>query len=388
MDPFRGATAIAGIGQTPYWKRGTAGEPEMKLCLRAIVAACEDAGVSPADVDGFVSYGSDRNEGQKLMQALGTKELRFNVLNWAHGGGIPGAVAVAAGAVISGQAEIVAVYRAMAERSGRRLRVAVNMDDRSPHYIVNGLDSPAQTCALRTQRMIETDGVPRSAMMAMAIAAYHHAQNNPNAQGRGTLLDQEMYESSRWISEPLRLFDCSRENDAGVAVLVMSAERARSQQQTPAYVLSCPMGAAQGWGPLLENHAAYTSAGFRTIAKRLWAQSGYGPDDVDVVQVYENFTGPGVGALLDHGFCTMENIGDVLRFENLIAPSGSLPVNTSGGNLAEGFIHGMGLVTESVRQIRGTSTNQVPGAALSLMTGGPQDHTVSSMLLGSEETLR
>ena len=101
MDPFRGASAIAGIGQTPYWKRGTAPEPEMKLCLRAIVAACENAGIAPSEVDGFVSYGSDKNEGQKLMQALGTKELRYNILNWTHGGGIPGAVAVASGAVIS-----------------------------------------------------------------------------------------------------------------------------------------------------------------------------------------------------------------------------------------------------------------------------------------------
>jgi acetyl-CoA acetyltransferase len=123
------------------------------------------------------------------------------------------------------------------------------------------------------------------------------------------------------------------------------------------------------------------------VARRLWAESGYGPSDVDVVQVYENMTGMGVAALIDHGFCTPETAGEVLTLENLIAPGGGLPVNTSGGNLAEGFIHGMSLVAEAVRQIRGTSTNQVPGASLSLMTGGPGDPLVSSALFATQERL-
>jgi acetyl-CoA acetyltransferase len=119
----------------------------------------------------------------------------------------------------------------------------------------------------------------------------------------------------------------------------------------------------------------------------MWAESRYGPQDVDVLQVYQNMTGMGVGALIDHGFCTFENAGEVLTFENLIAPSGGLPMNTSGGDLAEGFIHGMGLVAEAVRQLRGESTNQVPGAKLSLMTGGPGDTMSSTALLGTADTL-
>jgi len=87
MAGYRGATAIVGSGQTPFYKRGTSPDAEVKLCLRAIVAACEDAGIDPADVDGFVSYGSDHNDGQRLMLGLGTKELRFGGLNWTHGGG-------------------------------------------------------------------------------------------------------------------------------------------------------------------------------------------------------------------------------------------------------------------------------------------------------------
>src|SRR5688500_10962335 len=110
-SPLRGAAAVVGIGQTPLYKRGTSPDPEMKLALRAIVDACNDAGISPRDVDGFVSYGSEKNEGQKLMPALGTRELRFGALIWGHGGGIPGALGLAAAAIVTGQAEVVAVFR-------------------------------------------------------------------------------------------------------------------------------------------------------------------------------------------------------------------------------------------------------------------------------------
>lgn len=384
---FRGATAVAGIGQTPYYKRGTAGEPAIKLCLQAIVDACEDAGIATRDIDGFVSFGSERNDGQRLMPALGTRELRFGGLVWTHGGGIPGALGLAASAIISGQAEIVVVYRALSEFGAQRLRVDVAQDDTAAQYLVNGLDAPAQMCAMRTQRMIEAEGVPSSTLRAMALASYHHAQRNPGAMGNGTELDEQMYEGSRWISEPYRLFDCSRESDAGVAVVVTSAERAADLARRPAYVLSAPVGAAQGWGPLEENHDPYWSAGLQGVAKRLWAESGYGPGDVDVTQVYENMTGMGVAALIDHGFCSLDSAGDVITFDNLIAPDGKLPINTSGGNLAEGFVHGMGLVTEAVRQIRGTSCNQVPDVNLSLMTGGPSDTAVSTALLGSAQAL-
>jgi len=123
------------------------------------------------------------------------------------------------------------------------------------------------------------------------------------------------------------------------------------------------------------------------LARRMWAESGYGPKDVDVAQIYENFTGMAVQSIIDHGFCAAAEAGDFIRFENLIAPSGTLPINTSGGNLADGFIHGMGMMVEVVRQIRGTSTNQVPGAKLSMMAGGPGDSMTSTGLFGSAETL-
>jgi acetyl-CoA acetyltransferase len=387
MTKLRGATAIVGIGQTPYYKRGTSVDPELKLCLRAIVEACSDAGIDPRDIDGFVSYASERNDAQKLMPALGTREVRFAALTWIHGGGIPGALSIAASAIVAGQAEVIVVYRALAEGQTQRLRVNVAQNDTAAQYLVNGIESPAQILAMRTQRLLEADGVPHSTMKAMAQAAYYHARNNPRALGRNTVLDDETYLNSRWISEPYRLFDCSRENDGACAVIVTSAERARDLAKTPAYILSAPMGALAGSGALEENISPYSTAGQAGVARRMWAESGYGPQDVDVLQVYQNMTGMGVGALIDHGFCTFENAGEILRFQNLIAPSGGLPMNTSGGDLAEGFIHGMGLVAEAVRQLRGESTNQVPGAKLSLMTGGPGDTMSSTALLGTADTL-
>lgn len=384
---LRGSAAIVGIGQTPYYKRGTSPDPELKLCLRAIAEAAEDAGIGTRDIDGFVSYGSEKNDPQKMVSALGSREVNFHALMWAHGGGIPGALGLAAMAVASGQADAVVVYRAMAEGQGRRLRVEVAQDDTAAQYLVNGLDAPAQICAMRSMRLLEAEGVPRSTLAAMVAASYHHARNNPRAIGRAAGLDEATYESSRWISEPYRLYDCSRENDAAAAVLVVSADRARDLADHPAYILGCVTGVSEGWGSLEENQEPYWSSGFATLSAKLWKQSGYGPTDVDVAQIYENMSGMGVSAIIDHGFCTTDEAGEFITFDNLVAPTGRLPVNTSGGNLAEGFVHGMGLVNEAVRQLRGTSPNQVDGAQLSLMTGGPGDGSVSTALLGGPDTL-
>jgi acetyl-CoA acetyltransferase len=321
------------------------------------------------------------------MPALGTREVTFAAMSWIHGGGIPGALSIAASAIVAGQASVVAVYRSMAETSHQRLRVAVAQNDTAAQYLVNGVESPAQILAFRSQRMIEADGVPASTLRVMAQVAYHHAKNNARALGRHTVLDDAVYMNSRMISEPFRLFDCSRENDGACAVIVVSAERAKHLRRRPAFILAAPMGAYGGSGAREENINPYSMAGQTSVAQRLWEQSGYAPKDVDVAQIYQNMTGLGVGALIDHGFCTAANAGEFITFDNLIAPSGTLPVNTSGGDLAEGFIHGMGLVAEAVRQLRGDSCNQVPDAHLSLMTGGPGDTMTSTALLGTGETL-
>ena len=386
-SPLRGATAVVGVGTSSVYRRGGSPEGELTLTVRAVMAACADAGIHPRDIDGFTSYGGDRNAGQRLMGSLGTRDLRWSSSVWdGGGGGLAGAIGNAAAAIVAGQAEVVAVVRGVAERSGGRLRDDVSRGHFDLQYQVNGVQAPAQICALRTQRLLH-EGVPESALYAVAAASYHHASRNPRAFGRDTDLDHETYLASRWVSEPLRLFDCSRENDGAAAIIVVSAQQAAELTHRPAYVLASQQGADAGFGELGESVEPYWSAGFASVARRLWNESGYGPNDVDVAEVYTNFTGPAVAALIDHGFCTLETAGNFCTTENLTAPHGRLPINTSGGDLAEGFLHGALSMVEAVRQIRGDSYNQVPGASLALLTGGPAGPLVSSVLFGSESTL-
>src|SRR3954463_5950420 len=115
--------------------------------------------------------------------------------------------------------------------------------------------------------------------------------------------------------------------------------------------------------------------------------AGLGPSDVGTVQAYENFTGGVLMALAEHGFFAPEDANDFLRLENLIAPSGRLPLNTSGGNLAECYMHGFELVLEAVRQVRGTSSSQVARNDVALVVGGPMVSPVSDLLLGSKDVL-
>ena len=388
MIGFRGATAVVGIGTTEYYKRGTSPLSSAQLVLQAILRACEDAGADPRKVDGFVSYGDDANAGLGVAAALGVHEVRWSTQIWGGGGGgIAAAVNAAAAAVYSGQAECVAVYRALNEADdGRR---AFSKGHLGSLYTAHGILTPPQVCALRTQRLLEVDGVPASTMEAIALAGYRHAQNNPDAVAYGKPIDHEVYQGCRPISEPLRLYDCSRENDGAAAVLVVSSDRVGDYKTTPAVILAGVQGAAAGWTESVENEQNYTSAGFHpALVQRLWNGAGVGPDDVDVTQVYENFTGPAVAAMIDHGLCPPgPAAGEILTVDNLTLPGGKLPINTSGGNIAEGFVHGIGLVLEAVRQIRGDSANPVPRADVSLLIGGPMAPLVSSTIFGSPATI-
>jgi acetyl-CoA acetyltransferase len=379
-----GAVAVAGVGLRQY-KRGQAPWPERGVLVRAICDACEDAGLPPAEIDGFVSYGDDRNEPVRLMPDLGTRELCWSSAVWGGGGGgIAAAFGQAAAAILSGQATAVIVFRALVQGDSGRLSGAVMQHHLNDHLLGAGLVAPAQLCALRARRMFEHHGVPLSAVEELVRVSYFHGSRNPQATAHGHELDLQAYRSARWIAEPFRLYDCSRENDGAGALLLVSAERARDLRRRPVYLLGVAHGTARGWGDLLENDEDYASAGFRPVADRLWRQSGLKPQDIDVAQLYENFSAQGVASLIDHGFCSHEEVAEFVRFDNLVAPAGRLPLNTAGGNLAEGFVHGIGLAVEAVRQLRGESSNPVPGARTCLLAGGPGAPTVSSAIFGTE----
>lgn len=381
-----GTTAVAGVGIRQY-KRGKSPLPERSLLVEAILAACEEAGFDPADIDGFVSYGDDKNEPVRLMPELGTKDLRLSTTVWGGGGGgIAATFGLAAGAILTGQAKAVVVFRALVEGNSGRMSKAVMAHHLNDHMIASGAVSPAQYCAMRAMRLFEYHGVPRTLVHELVRASYHHGTRNPEAVAYGQTFDVDAIDSSRWIAEPFHLLDCSRENDGAVAVLLVAADQARDLAKPPIYLLGVAGGAEAGWGDLLENDQAelYPTAGFRPIARQLYADTGLGPADIDVVQLYENFDAQGIMSLIDHGFCTYESAVDVIRFENLIAEGGKLPINTAGGNLAQGFIHGSGLLIETVRQLRGESPNPVAGARTCLLAGGPGAPIVSSAIFANE----
>lgn len=388
---LRGKVAVVGIGETTYYKHSQSPDPEFVLALKAILAACEDAGINPRDVDSFASYANDRNDPSRLAAALGTTELRLSNMQWGGGGG-GGAAAVgnAAAAIISGQADTVVVYRALAQGQFQRYgRAAAGGTVSGDNALMNpyGIFVPAQKYALKIMRYMHEHGIRQEALRALAMASYHHAQANPRAVMHGRPLTEEAYEASRWIAEPYHLFDCCQENDGAAALVLVAAERAGDFRNEPAYVLAVAQGSDHRNAARSFNAPDFASASFGPVAPHLWEMAGLGPRDVDVLQSYENFTGGVLMSLTEHGFVEPEACNDFLTLENLLAPSGKLPLNTSGGNLAECYMHGLELQIEAVRQLRGTSTSQVPGAHVAGVIAGPMVTPVSTMVLGSRETL-
>lgn len=377
--------AVVGIGETTYYRRGESPFSEFQLTCDAILNAAADAGIDPHEIDGVASFSDDRNQGTRIASALGMRSMGFVNMFWGGaGGGVCGAVGNAAAALISGYAKYVVVYRGLAQgqfwrfgQSGHGGRLTGPDAYVAPY----GVMTPAHHIALRTRRFMHEHGLSQDPLAAIALSSYAHAQLNPRAVMYGHPLTREAYDQSRWIVEPFHLFDCCQENDGAAAVILTTSERARDLRQKPAYV----MGAAQGTDPrfslVAQNAERYGSANFNNVARRLYAQAGIGPKDVDVAEVYENFTGGTLMAMAEHGFFQPEEADEFCTEQNLSWNGGRLPLNTSGGNLAECYMHGLELVLEAVRQVRGTSTAQVPGAEIALVTGGPVTAPVSSIIL-------
>ncbi|MBV6304131.1 acetyl-CoA acetyltransferase [Candidimonas humi] len=388
---LRGRVAVVGIGETAYYKHGQSPDPEFKLALQAILAACADAGISAKQIDGFSSYGDDRSDAVRLATALGLARLRASIMQWGGGGGgCCAAVANGAAAIVTGQADCVVVFRSLAQ--GQHGRYGQNSDsgaisgERS-YLVPYGVISPPQRFAMRVMRYMYEHGIRQDALRAIALASYHHAQSNPRAVMYGKPLSEQRYDESRWIVEPFHLFDCCMENDGAAALILMDAERAEDLKQKPVYLLGAASGASARFGAYAHNSPVYASADFTTIAEDLYRMAKLTPSDVGSVQSYENFTGGVVMALAEHGFFPPDRANEFLTLENLRASTGCLPLNTSGGNLAECYMHGFELILEAVRQVRGTSLNQAARNDVALVIGGPMVAPASDLLLGSKAVL-
>ena len=383
-----GVAAIAGIGATEFSK--DSGRSELRLAAEAVQAALADAGLQPSEVDGLVTFTMDSNAEVAVARELGIGELRFFSQIGYGGGAACATVHQAAMAIAAGVAEVVVCYRALNERSGRRFGQvsvgAVQMPtssgiDNGWHYPM-GLGTPAATVAMMARRYLHTYGATSADLGAVTVADRRHAAANPAAwfyQRPITLAD---HQASRWIVEPLRLLDCCQESDGAVAVVVTSLQRARDLRQPPAVVKA----AAQGSGPdqftmtsfYRDDMTGLPETG--VVARQLWQQSGIGPADVRTAVLYDHFTPYVLMQLEELGFCPR---GEARHFISggAIEIGGRLPVNTHGGQLGEAYIHGMNGIAEGVRQVRGTSVNQVPGDAPVLVTAGTGVPT-SALILG------
>ena len=380
---------IVGIGQTRYtrWKEPLPAS-ELQLACEALTAAAADAGVPVRDVDGLASFGGDANEPPLIQAALGLHKLRLSACVWSGGGGGScGAVDLAAMAVSSGRARYVAVFRSLAQgQTGR-------FGQYDPHWrhasFIHpfGLLAPPQLLALAVRRHMHEYGTTNEQLGAFAIACRRHAQRNPAAVMRGRPLDLQTYLASRMIADPLRLHDCCLETNGACALLVTTWERARDLAKTSVPILASVHGSAEGWSSgALGSHnqplRSYTTTGASELAQDLYAKAGVRPADIDVAQIYDNFTGLALMAMEDYGLCARGESGPFAASGAIDWPDGALPVNTHGGNLSEAYIHGLNHVVEGVRQMRGVSTSQVRDASLCLVTGGPGPAPTSALILG------
>jgi acetyl-CoA acetyltransferase len=390
---FAGATCIAGVGETRITSRGGQGDrTEFDLLCEAIQRAADDAGIPLDEIDGFVSFGAERHEPAVVQATLGIPVLRFSNLVWgAGGGGCPGSVMNAALAVHAGICRNVVVYRSLCQGQYHRYGQYRQRADGDTWMSPYGLMSPAQFFAMSFRRHMHLYGTRAEHLSHVAVPFREHAQRNPRAVQYGKPLTIEQHRTARMITDPFRLFDCCLETDGAGAVIVTSRSRARDTRHGGVPILAAAQASNKGWGlgPTGSHNmpeADYATINSRELAKALFGMSGLKPSDIDVAQIYDAFSGIVILALEDFGFVGRGEGGPFVAEGNLRWGTGALPTNTSGGLLSEGYLHGLNLIIEGVRQMRGESTTQVDDAQTCFVNGGGAAAHKSAVILGRKET--
>ena len=383
-----GKAAIVGIGATEFSK--DSGRSEMSLASEAVAAAIADAGLTPADIDGMVTYSTDNNPDIEIARHVGIGSLRhFSRVHYG-GGAACGTIVMAAMAVATGVADAVVCYRAFNERSGRRFGAGVQdlpmaaTAERAQFSWTTpfGLLTPASWVAMVARRYMHLYGATSEDFGRVAVAGRKHAANNPKAWFHEQPITLEEHQASRWIVDPLHLLDCCQESDGGQALVVTSVERARDLPNKPAVVVA----GAQGAG-----HEQWTMTSFyrddiarlpemKVVADELWTSSGLRPSDIQTAILYDHFTPYVLMQLEEFGFCERGEARNYIA-DGALEIGGRLPTNTHGGQLGEAYIHGMNGIAEAVRQVRGTSVNQVDKVEHVLVTAGTGVPT-SGLILG------
>lgn len=368
-------TAIAGIGLTEFSKKS--GVSELSLAAQATLRACDDAGIAPSEIDGFVSYTLDSTDEIELARAVGAGDLKlFTKVNYG-GGAAVGTILHAVMAVATGVANNVICYRAMNGRSGQRMGQGVSGQIISSDlvhwswYMPYGMLTPGSWVAIVANKYMQRYGVTCEDLGRVAISQRNYAQNNPRAAGYGKPLTMEDYLASKVIADPLRLYDFCQETDGGCAILITSAERARDLKQKPAIIRGVAQASTQGQEQMTSYYRDELDSlpEMELAARLVYEQSGLGPDDINAACLYDAFTAEVIMQLESFGFCGRGEGKELVR-DGALDIDGRLPNNTHGGLLSESYIHGMNNIAEGARLIRGTSTSQPAGVEHVLVSSG------------------
>ena len=392
VNKFEDSAIIAGIGRSAVGRR--LGRSELSLTVEAARAAIADAGLSTADIDGLVAWpgeypappGFTGPSPWRLKDAL-----RLN-LNWhlaaQEGPGQLAAVMSAVMAVHSGLCRHVLVYRSCAESTGQSggRRMSVNpIDDGGITGYLQwlrpfGAVSAAHWVALNYQRYLHNTGGKREQVAWLAINQRRNAALNPAAIYTEQLTVDE-YMASRMITTPLCLYDCDVPADGAVAVVVSAAETARD---APHPVRIEAIGSAIGRPSWWDQWRSPTDMAAKDAAAHLWTRTDLTTTDVDVAALYDGFSFLTMVWLEVLGFCGMGEAADFVDGGTRIALDGALPLNTGGGQLSAGRLHGYGHLFEACTQLRGQAEGQrqVTGAEVAVVAAGGGPHGGCLLLTG------
>ena len=366
----RGQVAVVGIGCTEFSRDSGVGV--FTLATRAVTAAVADAGLQLDDVDGLCTFGvNDSIAPNILAQALGIQSLSFYVDQFYGGSVSLSMIGQATLALSAGVADCVVCYRALNGRSGVRVNGSSGGAGRLPWDMQfkysAGCVAPSQEIALAARAHMLKYGTTSDDLGRIAVLSRTHALENERAMMRKPMTLDD-YLASRWIVEPFRMFDCCLETDGAVAVVLVRADRAKDLPHRPVLV----QGAAWGGGVTVVNngHSDLTESPARPIAERLYRAAGLGPSDIELAELYDCFTYNVLSQIEGYGFAEPGTVPGMLADGAFDRATGSLPLNTHGGLLSEGYIHGLNHVYEATQQIRGEAgPRQVERHDVALVTG-------------------
>jgi len=367
---FKDSTAIVGVGQTRFGKGLP--ESELELACQAIGAALADAGIDPAEVDALGSYTMEDTPEFEVARNLALGDIHFlSRVNYGGGAG-PGAVGQVALAIAAGIAKVGIVWRSR-KRADPSSRVWANtptvIRDHWKWSRPSGLLRPVDEVALLARRYFHDHGDARDALAGIALQQRRYANANPAAVMRDRPMTRADYFAARMVADPLCLFDNCLETDGAVALVLTATDRARDCRQRPVLIHAFSQGLARGHQSMTDYHRADPFDGSSGVtARNLWRQADFGPQDLDVAQIYDAFSPLVLFSLEAYGICARGGGADFVRAGGL-SPDGKLPINTSGGGLSEAYIHGMNLIAEGVRQLRGDAATPILGARACLVTG-------------------